>query len=240
MLLYARISTMTIHHIARADAAPTTARTEAQDKLTDLAKLVAVRKSLNGSHLPLADLDQIIAKIIEKIQQDVIAGNSSGNLSGLLGHLNGIRTDMMAICFDVINVESLMQHIIARACDEMKIDRKVPGIPQTAIPLASYTVSSLVFKSKQPERALKLVLTSPEDATFSLFEGACNLHEWNDSFGFKNDDISEVFWSESRNMIKLLRYCKDMPKAIGEILLEMMDEPSTRLFLDIMSSNRYD
>ncbi|KAL8896713.1 MAG: hypothetical protein Q9192_002948, partial [Flavoplaca navasiana] len=56
---------MTIQNVANAGAAPATALTEAQDKLTDLETLVAVRKSLNGSHLPLADLDQIIAKTIE-------------------------------------------------------------------------------------------------------------------------------------------------------------------------------
>ena len=58
---------MTIHNVTRADAAPATTRTEAQDKFTNLAKLVAVRKSLNGSTFPLADLDQIIAKTIEDV-----------------------------------------------------------------------------------------------------------------------------------------------------------------------------
>ncbi|KAL8877786.1 MAG: hypothetical protein Q9198_004264 [Flavoplaca austrocitrina] len=231
---------MTIYQIAQADAALATAPREAQDKLTDLAKLVAVRKSLNGSNHLVPDLDQIILKTIENLQEDLAAGNLSGNLSGLLEQLNGIRVDLMVICLDVAGVEILMQQILTRACDEMKIDRNVPVLPQTAIPLASYTVSSLVLKSEKPERALKLVLTYPDEATFSLFGGACNLHEWNDSFGFKNDDISEVLWAESRNMIKLRRCCTDKPVSKGEILLEMMDEPSTQLFLDIMSSKQYD
>ncbi|KAL8839438.1 MAG: hypothetical protein Q9176_004434 [Flavoplaca citrina] len=161
-------------------------------------------------------------------------------MSDLLEQLNCIRVDLMAIYFDVTGVETLTQQIIARAGEKMKIDRKVPVLLQTAIPLASYTVSSLVFKSKQPERALKLVLTSPQNAAFSLFEGACNLHKWNDSFGFNKDDISEILQSKSCNMLKLHRYCADMPVANGEIILEMMDEASIQLFLDIMSSNQYD
>ncbi|KAL9629359.1 MAG: hypothetical protein Q9204_005315 [Flavoplaca sp. TL-2023a] len=239
MVPYACISTLTIHNVVEADTALTRARGEAQDKLTDLAKLVAVRKSLNGSNHLVADLDQIVLKTIENLQEDLTAGNLSGNLSGLLEQLNGIRVDLIAIYFDVTGVEYLMQQILTRACGAMQIDRKVPELTQTEIPLASFTVSSLVFNSKQPERALKLVLTSPEDSAFSMFEGACNLHEWNDSFGFKKDDISRIWCLESRNMIKLRRCCTDMPVSKGEILLEMMDEHGARCFLDLMSSNRH-
>ena len=116
---------MTIHNVAEADAALTTARTKAQDKLTDLEKLVAVRKSLNESYFPLADLDQIISKTIENIQKDLTAANFSGKLSRLLEQLNGVRTDLIAVYLDITGVESLMQQTITRACDEMEIDRKV-------------------------------------------------------------------------------------------------------------------
>ena len=123
---------MTIHNVAKADAALMTARGEAQDKLTDLTRLVAVRKSLGGSNVPVADLDQIIANTIENLQKNHTAGNLSGNISYLLEQLNGIRVDLMAIYFDVTGVEYLMQQIIARAGDEMKIDRKVfYGVPYT-------------------------------------------------------------------------------------------------------------
>ncbi|KAL9034604.1 MAG: hypothetical protein Q9180_005312 [Flavoplaca navasiana] len=230
---------MTIHNVAKADAAHSTAHTEAQDKLTDLETLVAVRKSLNGSHLPLADLDQIIAKTIEKIQQDVIAGNSSGNPSRMLGQLNGIRTDLMAIYFDVINLESLMQHIIARVGDEMKIDRKVPVLPKMAIPLVMYTMSSLVFKSKQPQVPLQLVLTTEEDVVFSLFQGGRNLYELGNAFGFKRDDISAIYWAESSNIIRLhFQVSADHIFNRRAVFLEMMDEPGARCFLDAMGSNR--
>ena len=123
---------MTIHNVAKADAALMTARGEAQDKLTDLTRLVAVRKSLGGSNVPVADLDQIIANTIENLQKNHTAGNLSGNISYLLEQLNGIRVDLMAIYFDVTGVEYLMQQIIARTGDEMKIDRKVfYGLPYT-------------------------------------------------------------------------------------------------------------
>ena len=114
---------MTIHNVAKADAALMTASGEAQDKLTDLARLVAVRKSLGGSNVPVADLDQIIANTIENLQKTHTAGNLSGNISYLLEQLNRIRVDLMAIYFDVTGVEYLMQQIIARTGDEMKIDR---------------------------------------------------------------------------------------------------------------------
>ena len=123
---------MTIHNVAKADAALMTARGDAQDKLTDLTRLVAVRKSLGGSNVPVADLDQIIANTIENLQKNHTAGNLSGNISYLLEQLNGIRVDLMAIYFDVTGVEYLMQQIIARTGDEMKIDRKVfYGVPYT-------------------------------------------------------------------------------------------------------------
>lgn len=110
------IDNMTINSVANAVA---------PSKLTDLGKLVAVRKSLTGSDLPVADLDQIIAKVIGSVQRDATMGHLDGNMALLLGQLNDIRADITAIGLDITGVNSLIEHTIALACSKMEIDRKV-------------------------------------------------------------------------------------------------------------------
>lgn len=97
----------------------------AQSKLTDIGKLIAVRKNLSGSNLPVADLDQIIVKAIENVQKDATAGDLDGNSSLPLEQLNSIRADIIGIGFDITGVDSLIEHTIALACSKMKIGRKV-------------------------------------------------------------------------------------------------------------------
>ncbi|KAL8752752.1 MAG: hypothetical protein Q9199_005514 [Rusavskia elegans] len=218
---------MTINSVANA-AAPS--------KLTYLGKLVAVRKSLTGSDLPLADLDQIIAKVIGSVQRDATIGHLDGNMALLLGQLNDIRADITAIGLDITGMNSLIEHTIALACSKMEIDRKAFALPDKAVPLAIFVVSSAVLHSKPPTRWLYLVLTSSENAIYSLFGDATNLRDSNDLFGFKKKVISALYWSESRNMIRLeFSSIADRPNYHCAVFLEMMDERGARFFLEKMS-----
>lgn len=110
------------------------------------------------------------------------------------------------------------------------------ALPDRAVPLAIFAVSSAVLNSKPPTRYLNLVLSSPEDAIYSLFGDATNLHDSNCLLGFKKKEISALYWSESRNMIRLeFSSIAGRPKYHCAVFLGMMDERGARFFLEKMS-----
>lgn len=69
-----------------------------------------------------------------------------------------------------------------------------------------------------------------------MYDNATNLHNSNDLFGFKKKEISALYWSESRNMIRLeFSSIAHRPNYHCAVFLEMMDERGARFFLERMS-----
>ncbi|KAL8852025.1 MAG: hypothetical protein Q9221_003050 [Calogaya cf. arnoldii] len=221
---------MPIHSIASAAA---------QSKVTDLGKLVTVRKSIIGADLPVDTPDQIIAKAIEDIWTRADAGHFYGTMPLLLEKLSGIRTDMIWLDVDGIGgVDGLIEHAIGTTCAAMQISREVSAKFDWAVPLAMYTTLSEVLIRKPPTRCLQLVITQEnpkEGPVFCLFEGTTNLRSSNPLLGFSKDGVYTQTWSQSCNMICLVFNPGSPRGSSGAVYLEMPNGRVARSYLDRMS-----
>ncbi|KAL8989922.1 MAG: hypothetical protein Q9169_008247, partial [Polycauliona sp. 2 TL-2023] len=218
---------ITFRSVPDANHAQATDHAGAQRKLTDLGKLVVIRKSLTGSDLAVADLDQIIAKTIEDIQQDASLKKLNSNPTCILEQLNSIRIDMVTINFDLT--------------DEYPLTAiQVGSTPDSVVHLAQFTAASLFLKTKAPVSYLQLAHTYtdryPKDSIFKLFDGSIDLYATDNTLGFKTEETTHACWSQESNIIRVT--CRTSPhEASRMVFLKTVDERSARSLLNKLSDS---
>ncbi|KAL8773540.1 MAG: hypothetical protein Q9209_001645 [Squamulea sp. 1 TL-2023] len=198
---------MTIRSVASADVARTMKDEEAYPQLVDLENLVAVRKSITGSNLSMAHLDQIIAKTIDDIQKDDDPVHLKGNSALALKKLNGIRMEMMAFGGELSGVNTLIEQTIISSCGKMEIAiENTQALPEHdwSIPLANFTVGSSVFSNTTSKHRLTLTCTQQDPEKFSLFDGPLNLQIEDEKLGFNINAILGLDWVPTQKKVHLV------------------------------------
>ncbi|KAL8936150.1 MAG: hypothetical protein Q9216_005082 [Gyalolechia sp. 2 TL-2023] len=162
------------------------------------------RKSLVGSVLPVADLDQIIRQQISNIISrltELTRSNATGDGAFLLSKLGPLRQELVAANFDMADFDNMMKNVIGSICQNKGLVPKESPKQAWSVSVSKYSIGKQTYPTRSPSDYLELVAHTDKSGSFTLHNSAANLPGPQWSLSFKASDILGISWSRPNKTV---------------------------------------